>query len=129
MDTSTWIVVAVVVLVVIAALVVLVMRARTKRLDQHRERAGELRAQAEAQQVGVAKRAAAADEAQAKAQAARAQADRLEAEAKDIASTASDYERRRVETLREADEIDPDVDHEDTEQEARKESEEPGRHL
>jgi hypothetical protein len=123
MDTSTvvWIIVAiVVVLLIVAAVVAASRRAAAKKAERDRERAGELRAQAEATQQGIRKHQAESDAAEARAQEMRAQADRkvaeakrLEAEAQDRRSTLHEHVERRDEVLRQADELDPDVDLED----------------
>ncbi|MGH3477978.1 MAG: hypothetical protein ACRDQD_14195, partial [Nocardioidaceae bacterium] len=88
------------------------------RTDQNRVRAAELREQANAQATGVQQREAAARETEAKAAQARAEADRkaaeaerLEAEARDRETTAAGYREHREDSLRRADELDPDVDH------------------
>ena len=109
-----WVIVAIVVIAVIAAVVA---ASSKKKQERNRTRAGELREQAAAQAAGVAQREAHAKEteahaAQARAEAdrKRAEADRLEAEARDRQQTAEGYRDQHAENLRQADELDPDVD-------------------
>lgn len=119
MDSSTviWVLVAIVVaLVVIAGAVALFRWGSERKVDRNRSRAGELREQAAATQEGIRRHQAEADEAAAKAREVRAEADRkraeaqqLEADAKQKRSTLHEHVERRNETLREADELDPDV--------------------
>jgi len=109
-----WVIVAIIVIAVIAA----VVAASTKRKrEQNRTRAAELREQAAAQATGVQQREAHARETEARAAQARAEADRkqaeaerLEAEARDRHETAAGYRDQHAENLRQADELDPDVD-------------------
>ena len=120
MDSSTliWVIVAIVVaLVVITAAVALWRRASVRRLDQKRERAGELREQAHATHEGIRRHQAEIDATEAHAREMRAEADRKQAEAKrleaelgDRKSTLHEHVQRRDEVLAQADEIDPDVD-------------------
>ena len=119
MGVGSWlgIVVAVVVIAVLVAL--LAMGANKKKRERDRTRADELRQQAAAQATGVEQREAQVRETQAAAERARAEAEqkkaeavRLEAEAADRRSTAEDFRDRHETTLREADELDPDVKHE-----------------
>jgi len=116
-STVIWIIVAViVVLVLVAAAVALSRRMSARKLDQKRERAGELREQAAATQEGIRRHQAEADAAEARAREVRAEADRkaaeakqLQAEAADKKSTLHEHVQRRDEVLAEADELDPDV--------------------
>ena len=112
-----WVIVIVVVLVLIAVVVGIVSMARKRRETAHRERAGELREHAATQATGLQQHDARAKEtearaAQAKAEAERKQAEapRLEAEAQDRRRAADEHREQHHETLREADELDPDVD-------------------
>jgi hypothetical protein len=117
MSTATliWIVVAVV--VVVAAVVAAVALGRRQRVNRDRTRAEELRQQADSQASGLARHTALADETEASAAAARAEAERkqaeaarLEAEANDRRSTLEEHRSMHEETLRRADEIDPDAE-------------------
>lgn len=122
MDTSTviWIIVAiVVVLAVIAIAVALARRTSAKKEVRNRERADELRAQAAATHEGIKRHQAEADAADARAREMRAEADRkiaeakrMEADVRDKKSTLHEHVQRRDEVLRQADEIDPDVEDE-----------------
>jgi uncharacterized membrane protein YdfJ with MMPL/SSD domain len=109
-----WVIVAIVVIAVIAAVVV---ASNKKKQERNRTRAGELREQAAAQASGLQQREAQAKETDAKAAMARAEADRkqaeaerLEAEAHERHQTAAGYREQHVDNLRQADELDPDVD-------------------
>lgn len=120
MDTSTviWVIVAiVVVLAVIAGVVALTRRTSAKKQERDRERAGELRAQAAATHEGIKRHQAEADAADARAREMRAEADRklaeakrLEADVRDKKSTLHEHVQRRDEVLRQADDLDPDVE-------------------
>jgi uncharacterized protein HemX len=115
MDGSTvvWIVVAVLVLLALAALAVVAMRKRKEReVAAQRTQAEELRSEA----ATVSARDATEARVEAKEAEARAERLRLEAErAQDSAAQARqgyDVEQARVEDrIREADRVDPDVDH------------------
>jgi hypothetical protein len=103
-----WVIVIVVVVVIAAAVVSMTGKRRT---EQRRGRAEELRQQAAGQGSGLAVSQRQAEELRAKADLAEAEASR----AQERASTAE--EGHQVEqagyenTLREADRVDPDVDH------------------
>lgn len=109
-----WIIVAVVVVIVVLAAVIAV--SRKKHQERNRTRAAELRDQAAGEASGVAQREAHARETEARAAAARAEADRsqaeaerLQAEAQDRKQSAEGYREQHAENLRQADELDPDV--------------------
>ena len=109
-----WVIVAIVVIAVIAAIVA---ASSKKKQERNRTRAGELREQAAAQAAGLQQREAHAKETEARAAEARAEADRkqaeaerLQAEARDRKQTAEGYREQHAENLRQADELDPDVD-------------------
>lgn len=109
-----WVIVAIVVIAVIAAIVA---ASSKKKQERNRTRAGELREQAAAQAAGLQQREAHAKETEARAAEARAEADRkqaeaerLQAEARDRKQTADGYREQHAENLRQADELDPDVD-------------------
>jgi Tfp pilus assembly protein PilE len=116
--TIVWvIIVIIVVLIIIGLIAALVTRsARHRRERVHRERAGELREHAAAQESEIRHHQATADETEAHARQARAEAERKEAEARRLEeeagqrrSTADEHLTRHQETLREADAVDPDV--------------------
>ena len=107
--TWVWIVIAVV--VVLAVVGLLVMAANKKKQEQRRTQAGELRTDAHAQSASVLDADRQAREAEANAARARVEAERAEQQAAE-ASRARDMERATHEDhIREADRIDPDVDH------------------
>jgi flagellar biosynthesis GTPase FlhF len=109
----TWLIVAVIAVAIVAAIA---MAAARRKKEANRVRASELRERAAVQTTEVQKREAHARETEAEAAAARAEADRKQAEAQRLAAEAEDR-RRSAETqreeherhLREADELDPDV--------------------
>lgn len=109
-----WVIVAIVVVAVIAAVVA---ASNKKKQERDRNRAGEMREQATAQASEVQQREARAKETEAQAAQARAEADRkraeaerLEAEAQDRHQTAAGARDEHADNLRQADELDPDVD-------------------
>lgn len=103
-----WVIVIVVVVIVIALLVTMLGKRRT---EQHRSQAEELRQDASSQAAGLAESHRHSEELRAKADLAKAEAERAE----ERAATAE--QGHRVEQagyedkLREADRLDPDVDH------------------
>lgn len=107
--TWVWIVIAVV--VVLAVVGLLVMAANKKKQEQRRAQAGELRTDAHAQSASVLDADRQAREAERQAARAREEAQRAEQQAAE-ASRARDMERATHEDqIREADRLDPDVDH------------------
>ena len=107
--TWVWIVIAVV--VVLAVVGLLVMAANKKKQEQRRTQAGELRTDAHAQSASVLDADRQARDAEAEAARARAEAEAAERQAAE-AGRARDMERATHEDqIREADRIDPDVDH------------------
>lgn len=112
-----WILIIVIVLVLIGVVFALVSTTRKRRETAHREHAGELREQAAAQATGLQQREAQAKETEARAAQARAEAERKQAEAQRLEAEAAErqrhaegYREEHHETLRKADELDPDVD-------------------
>lgn len=121
MDTSeiVWIVVAVLVVLALAALLVAMMRKRrTEKAAKDRAHAENLRRQAathaggiEQSQTEAEKAAKKAEHAEARAERARIEAERAKAHA-DEARQGLDVEQAKYEDrLREADRLDPEVDH------------------
>ena len=107
--TWVWIVIAIV--VVLAVVGLLVMAANKKKQEQRRTQASELRTDAHAQSASVLDADRQARDAEANAARARVEAERAEQQAAE-ASRARDMERATHEDhIREADRIDPDVDH------------------
>lgn len=114
METSEiiWIVVAVV--VVLALIGLAVSMSRKRKATQNRQHAGELRHEARAQQGGVQQEELKAREAELEADRKRLEAERAETEA-DQARQGHLQEHAKVEDqVREADRVDPDVDHRST---------------
>ena len=114
MDSSTivWIVVAVIIVLAIAALIAAAMR--KKRAEKQRTRAQQLRQEAVSNVDAIDHSSVAAKEAEARAERARLEAERAERQAQE-AQRAVDMERATYEDrIREADRLDPDVDHRTT---------------
>jgi hypothetical protein len=115
MDTSTivWIVVGVLVLLALAALAVAAQRRRKERkLAEDRAEANRLRTEAHtASQQQVAGARVDAKEAEARAERARLEAERAREEAARAHQGLQVEEARTEDRLREADRLDPDVDH------------------
>jgi FlaG/FlaF family flagellin (archaellin) len=115
MDSSTiiWIIVAVIVVLAIAALVAAALR--KKQAEQRRREAEQLRQEAVGNVDTIRQTHVGAKEAEVRAERARLEAEQAEAEAA-AAQRAVDVERATYEDrLREADRLDPDVDHKATE--------------
>ena len=114
MDSSTivWIVVAVIVVLAIAALVAAAMR--KKRAEQQRTQAQQLRQEAVSNVDSIDHSSLEAKEAELRAERARLEAEQAERQAQE-AQRAVDMERATYEDrIREADRLDPDVDHRTT---------------
>jgi len=116
MDNQTWLIAAAVVLLVLIAGVFLLRRFTAARQDRNRERATQLRAQADATHSAIKREQAEADAAEARAREIRAEADRKQAEAKrleaevaDKRSTLNEHVEHRDQLRTEADRIDPDL--------------------
>ncbi len=117
--SSTWTIVVIVVIALLAIGIIaaLVKSGREKKRERDRSKAAELRDEAETKATDLQQREARARETEAKAAQARAEADRkaaeaqrLEAEAHDRHGDLTEHRDRHEETLRRADELDPDVD-------------------
>jgi flagellar biosynthesis/type III secretory pathway M-ring protein FliF/YscJ len=112
MSTTQIVWTIVVVVVVLVLLAVLAGLLRTRSSGHRRRKAEEIRTEASTQVADVQRSHHDASRAEADAQRARAQAEQAEARAGE-ARRAADQERAGYEDrLREADRIDPDVDHE-----------------
>ena len=118
MDTWVWIVIVVVVIAVVAALVVAGSRRRTT--ERHRVAAQEIRQDAGGQTASLQeadRQAALADEearaAQERVARAQAEADRARREAAEAARARDMELATHEDRIREADRLDPDVDHRD----------------
>lgn len=104
----------IIILVVLAVLLAaaLIWTAMTRKKDRvGRERASELRSDAAATAATKAEQEARAREAQAEADRARAQADQLEVRAQEEHTSYDMTRAQQEDAVREADSLDPDVDH------------------
>lgn len=108
MSTIGWIIVAVVVIVVLAALA---MWWRTRRQHQLSARADELRTEARAHASELAPERDEAREAKIRADAARLEAERAQRQADEASTALAQQEAVHEDKLREADRLDPSVDH------------------
>ncbi len=103
-----------IIVIVVVALVVLALLGWAvwhKKREQGRVRADELRSEAANRHTDVQVQDTRAREAEAEAQRARAQADRLEAQAREERVAHDQVRAEQEDHLREADRLDPDVDH------------------
>jgi hypothetical protein len=103
-----WVIVIVVVLVLIAALVSMTSKRRTV---QRHERAEQLRQEASTRASGLAESQRQAEELRAKADLAQTEAERLEERAADAEQGHRIEQAGYEDKLREADRLDPEVDH------------------
>jgi len=109
-----WLVIILIVLAVILAVALIASAMRRKKHQVARERASELRSDAAATAATTQVQEARAREAQAEADRARAQADRLEATAEEQRTSYDMTRAHQEDRVREADRLDPDVDHRST---------------
>ncbi len=106
-----WIIIILIVLAVLLA-AALVWSAMKRKKDQvGRERASELRSEAATSAAAKQEQEARAREAEAEAERVRAQADKLEAQAQEQRTSYDMTQARQENAVREADRVDPDVDH------------------
>ncbi len=112
MPTWAWIVIAVVVALVLLG--ALASAYRKKREEKHREHATEMRQDAERWGAKLDQREADAQALEADAARARAEAEELDAVARQRRMRVESERTKHDETLREADELDPDVDTDQT---------------
>ncbi len=103
-----WVIVIVVVIVVVAALVSVTGKRRN---EQRHDKAEELREQATTQASGLAESERQAEELRAKADLARAEAQRAEGQAANAEQGHQVEQAGYEDKLREADRLDPEVDH------------------
>lgn len=104
----------IIVLIVLAVLLAaaLIWTAMKRKKDQvGRERASELRSEAADTASAKAAQEARAREAEAEAERVRAQADKLDAQAQEKRTAYDMTQARQEDAVREADRVDPDVDH------------------
>lgn len=106
-NTWVWIIVAVIALLVLGALVAALLK---KKQERDREQAAEIRDNAQRWGTKLDQREAEARGVEAEAQRARAEADQLEAVAEQRRMRVESERAKHAETLREADELDPDTD-------------------
>lgn len=111
MSTTAIVIIVIVVVVVIGVVGFLASAASKRRAEVRRREAGELRATARADQPTVAETDLRAQEAEARATLARAEAERAEQAAAQERQGAQVSQAKHEDTIREADRIDPDVDH------------------
>ncbi len=108
----SWIVVVLIVVAVLLVVALAWSATQRKRDQLGRQRADELRSEAAATAAEHPVQEARAREAEAEAEQARARADQLAARAQDHRTSAEMTQAQHEEHLREADRVDPDVDHE-----------------
>ncbi len=106
-----WIIIILVVLVIVVAAGLIWSAMKRKKDQAGRERAGELRSEAADTAASTREREARAREAEAEAARVRAQADQLEAHAQEERTSYDMTRARQEDAVREADRVDPDVDH------------------
>ena len=107
MDTTQWIIVAVVVLVVVALVAWLLTKQRTKKKHEHAEH---LRQEAHEHATQIPETQVRAKEAEAEAERARLDAERKAQEAREAQVEATQQQAVHEDRLRTADQIDPRVD-------------------
>lgn len=113
-DTASWIWIVVAVVVIVAILLLLLGGRRRKAMQQkrdqeHREKAAEIRREAENKEIDAREREAKAARARADAEQAQVNAARLRQEAEQKAHEAEELRTEVAGHARKADEIDPDV--------------------
>ena len=106
-----WLIIAVVVIAVLLLLAVVLRATQRKKQEVARERAGELRSEVATSSHDHQEQEALAREREAEAERARAQADRLQAQADRERTAVDQTQAHHEDRLREADRLDPDVDH------------------
>jgi FtsZ-interacting cell division protein ZipA len=106
-----WLVIILIVLAVILAVALIGFAVKRKKDKVARERASELRSDAATTAAATQVEEARAREAQAEAERVRAEADKLEAHAQEQRTSYDMTRAQQEDSLREADRLDPDVDH------------------
>lgn len=112
MKTIVWIVIIVVIAIVLLALLARVTKQRNA--ERNRTHADELRQEAHTNAAGLAESQRQARAADAEAEKARVQAEEAEARAAEARQGHLQEQAAHEDQLREADRVDPDVDHEST---------------
>ena len=108
-----WVIIILIVLAVLLAAALIWTAMKRKKTQVARQRAGELRSEAAATATAKQEQEARAREAEAEAERVRAQADKLDARAQDERTSYDQTRATQEDRLREADRLDPDVDHRD----------------
>ena len=108
-----WVIIILIVLAVLLAAALIYTAMKRKKNEVARQRAGELRSEAATSAVAKQEQEARAREAEAEAERARAQADKLDARAQSERTSYDQTRAAQEDRLREADRLDPDVDHRD----------------
>lgn len=103
-----------IILAVLLALALIWTAMKRKKDQAGRERASELRSEAATSAAAKQEQEARAREAEAEAERVRAQADKLEVRAQEERTSYDMTQARQEDSIREADRIDPDVDHRST---------------
>lgn len=111
MSTGTIILIVVLVLVVLGLMALGAAMSRRRRHQRHHAQAEQLRDQAAAGAAGVDRSQTRAQEADVRAQEARREAERAEQEAARAHTGAAQHEAAVEDRVREADRVDPQVDH------------------
>ena len=107
----TWVIIILIILAVLLAAALILTAMKRKKDQVSRERAGELRSEAATNAAAKTEQKARAREVQAETDRARAQADKLEVRAGEERTTYDMTRAAEEDRLREADRLDPDVDH------------------
>lgn len=111
METGQIILIIIVVVVVLAVIGLVVAMSRKRRAAQNRDQAAGLRQDAQAKQSGVAHEDLKAREAELEAERKRLEAERAESRAAETRKGQQQEHAKVEDQVREADRIDPDVDH------------------
>ena len=108
-----WVIIILIVLAVLLAAALIWTAMKRKKNEVARQRAGELRSEAATSATAKQEQEARAREAEAEAERARAQADKLDARAQEERTSYDQTRAVQEDRLREADRLDPDVNHRD----------------
>jgi hypothetical protein len=108
-----WVIIILIVLAVLLAAALIFTAMKRKKAQVARQRAGELRSEAAASATAKQEQEARAREAEAEAERVRAQADKLDARAQEERTSYDQTRATQEDRLREADRLDPDVNHRD----------------
>lgn len=111
MTTTGWIILIIVILVLVGLGVFLMRKQKERNLEQHRERAAELRADADSRRDTLHHTEHQARQAQLQAERARVEAERAQTRADEARQGHLQEAAAQEDQVREADRLDPDVDH------------------